>query len=83
MFRRSELSEPIAREEAVCHLAVDELKQSCRVFERRYRMSSRSFAESFGKGRLGDDEAFFEWHALLEGIASWSRINRSLKKLRR
>jgi len=76
-----ELAEPIAREEAVCHLAVDELKHRCRTFERRYHISSSRFSKAFEKGTLGDEEAFFEWKALLEGIASWSRIKRSLKKL--
>ena len=83
MHRHAELAEPIAREEAICHLAVDELKQRCRAFERRYHMSSGKFAKSFDKGLLGDDEPFFEWNALLEGIQSWARIKRSLKKLHR
>jgi hypothetical protein len=82
MFHKHmDLAEPIAREEAVCHLAVDELKQRCRTFERRYRMSSGKFAKAFEKGLLGDDEPYFEWKALLEGINSWSRIKQSLKKL--
>lgn len=82
-YKFAGLSEPLAREKAVCHLAVDELKDRCRVFERRYHMSSSRFARAFDKGQLGDAEAFFEWKALLEGIDSWSRIKRSLKKLHR
>ena len=83
LHKHTELTEPLAREEAVCLLAVDELKQRCRAFERRYRMSSSKFANAFGKGLLGDEEPYFEWKALLEGIDSWSRIKRSLKKLHR
>ena len=83
LYKHAELTDPLALEEAVCLLAVDELRRRCRTFERRYRMSSRKFAKAFEKGRLGDEEVFFEWNALLEGIDSWSRIKKSLKKLHR
>lgn len=71
----------IEREEKVCDLAQQELKYRCGIFENKYHLSSNEFYKLFQEGKMGDEEDFFEWKALIEGIKEWSRTKENLKGL--
>lgn len=71
----------IEREEKICDLARQELKDRCRIFENKYTLSSDDFYKLFQEGKMGDEEDFFEWKALIEGIKEWARTKEDLKGL--
>lgn len=71
----------IEREEKICDLAQKELKNRCRIFENKYTLSSDDFYKLFQEGKMGDEEDFFEWKALIEGIKEWARTKEDLKGL--
>ncbi len=75
------LTSSIVREETVCDLAIQESKNRCKVFEKKYRISSDKFYNLFTKGKMGDEEELFEWKALIEGIKEWSRTREGLREL--
>ena len=50
----------------VRRVALEELAESLAALERRYRMPSATFYESYQKGELGDDLDFVEWASLYE-----------------
>src|SRR5262245_31659519 len=45
---------------------LEDLATKLRVLEEQFGMTSDLFSQQFQRGELGDDEAFFRWHALLE-----------------
>ncbi len=71
----------IEREEKICDLAQQELKNRCRIFENKYNLSSDEFYKLFQEGKMGDEEDFFEWKALIEGIKEWAHTKENLKGL--
>lgn len=71
----------IEREKKICDLAQQELKNRCRIFEKKYNLSSDEFYKLFQEGKMGDEEDFFEWKALIEGVKEWACIKENLKGL--
>ncbi len=71
----------IEREEKICDLAQQELKNRCRIFENKYNLSSDEFYKLFQEGKMGDEEDFFEWKALIEGMKEWACIKKNLEGL--
>ena len=45
---------------------LEDLAVQLRAFEEQFGMTSGLFSQQFQRGELGDDEAFFRWHALVE-----------------
>ena len=45
---------------------LEDLAAKLRAFEEQFGMTSDLFSQQFQRGELGDDEAFFRWHALVE-----------------
>ena len=75
------LANSIEREEKICDLAIQELEERCRVFEEKYKLSSDDFYNLFQAGKMGDEQDFFEWKALIEGIKEWQQTREGLKEL--
>lgn len=71
----------LEREEKVCDLAQQELKSRGRIFENKYNLSSDEFYKLFQEGKMGDEEDFFEWKALIEGMKEWAHTKENLKRL--
>lgn len=82
-MRSRGLARSIQREDAICRLALDELKRKSRAFERRFHMSSSVFYQKFEQGALDDREAFFEWKAIIDGIHNWEQTRKDLLTLLR
>src|ERR671923_2924680 len=45
---------------------LEDLGIKLRALEEQFGMTSDLFSQQFQRGELGDDEAFFRWHALAE-----------------
>src|SRR5215813_7567818 len=45
---------------------LEDLAAKLRALEEQFGMTSDLFSQQFQRGELGDDEAFFRWHALVE-----------------
>jgi hypothetical protein len=45
---------------------LEDLAAKLRALEEQFGMTSDLFSQKFQRGELGDDEAFFRWHALVE-----------------
>ena len=43
-----------------------ELKMKLKKFEKKYNMASEKAYEEFNKGKSGDEQDYFEWHALYD-----------------
>ena len=53
----------------------------CEIFEEKYKLSSSGFYKFFEEGKMGDEQDFFEWKALIEGINEWQQTRKELKEL--
>lgn len=42
------------------------LRKKLKKFENKYNMKSEKAYEEFNKGKLGDEQDYFEWHALYD-----------------
>ena len=45
---------------------LEDITLKLRTLEEQFGMTSDLFSQQFQRGELGDDEAFFRWHALVE-----------------
>ena len=45
---------------------LEDLAAKLHALEEQFGMTSDLFSQKFQRGELGDDEAFFRWHALVE-----------------
>ncbi|HAO20375.1 MAG TPA: hypothetical protein DCQ37_07780 [Desulfobacteraceae bacterium] len=71
----------IRRENKICEAAIRYLKEKCDVFEKKYLLPSDSFYSLFQKGEMGDEQDFFEWKALIDGISEWEQSRQALERL--
>jgi hypothetical protein len=71
----------IERENKICDLAIQQLTNKCRVLEEKYKLSSNDFFKLFQEGKMGDEQDFFEWKALIEGMEEWRHTKEGLKEL--
>ncbi|QTA84199.1 hypothetical protein [Desulfonema magnum] len=78
---KKQLLPMIGRESKICELAIRQLENKLRVFEEKYRLSSAEFYERFQQGKMGDEQDFFEWKALFEGILDWQETKKGIMKL--
>lgn len=81
MAATERLRNSIDRENKICEMAVRRLREKCEVFEAKHRMSSDDFLNRFQQGNIGDEEDFFEWKALMEGIREWQKTREELANL--
>lgn len=71
----------INRENRICELAIGQLKEKCKHFEEKYKISSTDFYKRFQDGEIGDEQDYFEWKSLIEGTRSWLKTKDGLKEL--
>ncbi len=71
----------IRRENRICEAAIQHLKKKCDVFEKKYHLSSDNFYTLFQEGKMGDEQDFFEWKALIEGISEWEQSRQAIERL--
>ena len=73
----------IERENKICKLAIQQLKNKCKIFEEKYKLSSTDFYRRFQEGKMGDEQDFFEWKALIDGMNEWQQTKEELKEMAR
>lgn len=71
----------LEREKAICELAIHNLQAKCHDFENKYEMPTDEFLTKFDNGVAGDEEDFFEWYALAQGLIDWQEQQSSLSKI--
>ena len=71
----------IKKENRICELAIEQLNNRCKLFEEKHELSSQDFYGRFQEGSIGDEQDFFEWKALLDGITNWTQAKEGLKEL--
>ncbi len=81
MAVKKQLLPIIGRESKICELAIRQLEDKLRVFEEKYSLPSDEFYKRFQEGDIGDDQDFFEWKVLLEGIQEWQETKEELMRL--
>ena len=62
------VGEALQREYRLLESRANMLRQEINVHEKEYRMSSDEFVTKFEGGELGDNQTFFEWWGLIEGL---------------
>lgn len=57
------------------------LRYSAKIskFEKRYKMTTEKFVEKFEKGKIGDDQNYFEWFALSKAKKHWKEKLKQLQ----
>jgi hypothetical protein len=78
---KPEVIRVLAREKSVCDTAIARLKEKCRLLEEEYGWTMHEFLKKFNAGEIGDDQKFFLWYALAEGIKDWEKTRASLEEL--
>ena len=73
------VGEALQRELALLESKVNLTKEEIKEFERKYAMSSEEFLKRFEGGELGDEQDFFEWWGLLEGLG---KIEEKIAKIK-
>jgi len=48
-------------ERSILKLSLEEYRNQLKAFEKRHRMSSRTFIKKFESGALGDEGKWFDW----------------------
>lgn len=76
------VAQSLEREEKVCKLVIQNLKEKCTEYEKKYNMSSEKFYSTFTNTGLGDELDYFKWKALIEGIKEWENTQVALKELK-
>ena len=79
-FKR-EVVESLKRELSICNVALSNIKEKLEKFEIKYMISTEEFNEKFEKGKLGDDQDFFEWNAYTEYYNDWQNRKRALEEI--
>ena len=62
------VKESLQRELGLLESRARVLREEIEAFESKYKMSSKEFQEKFEQGELGDEQDFFEWWGLLQGM---------------
>ncbi|MCZ7403385.1 MAG: hypothetical protein O8C67_00445 [Candidatus Methanoperedens sp.] len=47
--------------------------ETCKIFEKKYKMNSGVFMKKFDSGELDDRDDFFDWYAAKKGLDAWSK----------
>ena len=75
------IKEAMSRESEYAKHKKDLYASRLKEFEQKYGMSSDKFYREFEKGKLGDEEDFFEWYAIKEAYNYWKQTSNVLKNV--
>ncbi len=62
------IKESVEREIIMMESKIALIEKEISSIEKKYNMSSKSFIEKFEKGELGDEQDYFGWWGLIEGL---------------
>ena len=78
---KAEVMRSLEREKKMCVFAIDHLESLCKEFEEQYHWTTDEFLQRFDNGLAGDDEVFFKWYAVAQGLADWKSTKRALEEV--
>ncbi|OGW00415.1 MAG: hypothetical protein A2889_01890 [Nitrospinae bacterium RIFCSPLOWO2_01_FULL_39_10] len=81
MVMKSQVINSLKRERRVCSLAIEHLESQCKEFEKRYYWTTDEFLQKFEEGLAGDNEDFFKWYAIAQGLADWKSTMSALEEV--
>lgn len=81
MNLKQEAVDSIKRETNISKLAIEHLRKGCETLEKKYHMSTGTFIKKFNNGSLGDDQNYFKWFSLSEGLKDWQKTKNALREL--
>jgi len=61
----------LEREKIVATRAIEHLEAQCRELEAKYGWTTEDFLRKFEDGTAGDEEDFFKWYAMAQGVEDW------------
>jgi hypothetical protein len=67
----AELKSSLKREYDLCSHAVTFYRKTIRDFEKKHKLSTRSFLRKFEAGTLGDEADYFDWYAFTKLLHKW------------
>jgi len=77
----TEIKESLEREYKICSRTISFYKRQTKILEKKYNMTTSSFLKKFEKGKIGDDQVFFDWYAFHKLISSWTNTKNALQAL--
>ncbi len=81
MIIKPEVIRSLEREREICSFAIHHLEGKCKEFEERYRWTTEEFLQKFEDGSAGDDEDFFRWYTIAQGLADWKVTRNALEEV--
>lgn len=77
----NEVKESLEREFNICSKVISFYKKQIHYFEKKYEMTTPAFLEKFEKGKIGDEQDFFDWYAFYKLLSSWIKTKNALQPL--
>lgn len=81
MVMKPEVIRSLERERGICFLAIQHLETMCKEFEGKYHWTTEEFLQKFDSGLAGDDEDFFKWYAVAQGLIEWKSTKNALEEV--
>ncbi len=81
MILKPEVIRALEREQRMCEMAIERLRERSYPLEQQYGWSTESFLKKFNAGETGDEQVFFRWFALAEATKDWQKTHDSLSEL--
>jgi uncharacterized protein YhaN len=78
---RKEIIQSLEREKKISQLAINHLKDQLKSYERKFHWSTSEFLNKFDNGSIGDEEAFFKWHAMAQALKDWQTTKEALEEV--
>ena len=73
------IHQAIEREIFLGKFILSTYSEKIKQLEKKYKIKTSSFIRQFEKGRIGDEQDFFEWFALYNGKKHWEEKLSALK----
>jgi len=77
----TEIKESLEREYNICSNSINFYKRQIKALEKKYRMTTLLFLVKFEKGKIGDEQDFFDWYAFHKILISWTSTKNALQPL--
>lgn len=81
MKLKLEVIRSLERETKLSEAAVARLEEQCRAFETKYGWSTEEFLRKFNDGKIGDNQDYFRWYALIQAKQDWQATRKSLDEV--
>jgi hypothetical protein len=77
----AEIKQSLEREYTICSKTISFYTRQIKTLEKKYRMTTSTFLAKFEKGKIGDEQDFFDWYAFHKLLSSWTHTKNALQPL--